>query len=86
MVGIFDDKFFMYFEDWDLSRRMHLHYKTLYYPIVSVYHGYDSGANKNLKLFKIFIKSAIHYFNKWGWFFDSQRNKVNKAVLDQFNS
>ena len=86
MVGIYDDKFFMYFEDWDLSRRMHQHYKTLYYPKVSVYHGYDSGANKNFKLFIIFIKSAIHYFNKWGWFFDSERRKVNKAVLDQFNA
>ena len=86
MVGIYDDKFFMYFEDWDLSRRMHQHYKTLYYPKVSVYHGYDSGANKNFKLFKIFIKSAIYYFNKWGWFFDIERRKVNKAVLDQFNA
>ncbi len=86
MVGTYDDRFFMYFEDWDLSRRMHQHYKTLYYPRVSVYHGYDSGANKNFKLFKIFIKSAIHYFNKWGWFFDRDRSKVNKAVLDQFNA
>lgn len=86
MVGIYDDNFFMYFEDWDLSRRMHQQYKTLYYPKVSVYHGYDSGANKNFKLFIIFIKSAIHYFNKWGWFFDSERRKVNKAVLDQFNA
>ncbi len=86
MVGTYDDRFFMYFEDWDLSRRMHQHYKTLYYPKVSVYHGYDSGANKNFKLFKIFIKSAIHYFNKWGWFFDRDRSKVNKAVLDQFNA
>ncbi len=86
MVGIYDDKFFMYFEDWDLSRRMHQNYKTLYFPKVSVYHGYDSGANKNFKLFKIFIKSAIHFFNKWGWFFDSERSKINKAVLDQFSA
>ncbi len=85
-VGIFDDKFFMYFEDWDLSRRVHRHYKTLYFPLVSVFHGYDSGANKNGKLFKIFIQSAITYFNKWGWFFDSERNKINKEALCQFDS
>ena len=84
-VGMYDDKFFMYFEDWDLSRRVHQHYKTLYFPKVSVYHGYESGANKSLKLFKIFIKSAIHYFNKWGWFFDKQRKKINSATLAQFN-
>ena len=30
--------------------------------------------------------SAITYFNKWGWLFDSERNKVNKAALAQFNA
>lgn len=83
-VGMYDDEFFMYFEDWDLSRRMHQKYKTIYYPKVSVYHGYESGANKSKKLFKIFVKSAVHYFNKWGWFFDLERRKVNKKTLDQF--
>jgi len=83
-IGMYDDTFFMYFEDWDLSRRMHKKYKTIYFPVVSVYHGYESGANKNSKLFKIFIKSAIHYFNKWGWFFDEERDKINKKALAQF--
>lgn len=83
-VGLYDDDFFMYFEDWDFSRRMHQHYKTIYFPLVSVYHGYESGANKSSKLFKIFINSAITYFNKWGWFFDSERKKINKEALSQF--
>lgn len=83
-IGLYDDNYFMYFEDWDLSRRIHLKYKTIYFPRVSVYHGYDSGANKSSKLFKIFVKSAITYFNKWGWFFDSEREKINKETLSQF--
>lgn len=83
-VGGYDDKFFMYFEDWDLSRRMHKHYKTIYFPVVSVYHGYESGANRSRKLFNIFLNSAITYFNKWGWFFDSERKKINKKSLQQF--
>ncbi|WP_202110856.1 glycosyltransferase [Flavobacterium hydrocarbonoxydans] len=83
-VGAYDDKFFMYFEDWDLSRRVHKHYKTIYFPMVSIYHGYESGANKNSKLFKIFINSAITYFNKWGWLFDSERNKINNEAISQF--
>jgi GT2 family glycosyltransferase len=83
-VGMYDDKFFMYFEDWDLSRRMHQKYKTIYFPKVSVYHGYESGANKNSRLFKIFLNSAITYFNKWGWFFDSERKEINKKALEQF--
>ena len=36
-VGMYYDAFFMYFEDWDLSRRMHQHYKTIYFPLVSVF-------------------------------------------------
>lgn len=83
-VGMYDDHFFMYFEDWDLSRRMHQRYKTIYFPAVSVYHGYDSGANKSFRLFKIFMNSAVTYFNKWGWFFDSDRKKINKRALSQF--
>jgi GT2 family glycosyltransferase len=83
-VGMYDDRFFMYFEDWDLSRRMHKKYKTIYYPKVSVYHGYESGANKSIRLFKIFIKSSFRYFNKWGWFFDEERDKINKTALAQF--
>lgn len=83
-VGLYDDSYFMYFEDWDLSRRMHQKYKTIYFPLVSVYHGYDSGANKNSKLFKIYLDSAKTYFSKWGWFFDKERKIMNKQTLGQF--
>ncbi len=84
-VGFYDDKFFMYFEDWDLSRRINQKFNTVYFPLVSVYHGYDSGANKNFKLFKIFIRSAVYYFNKWGWFFDKNRKQINLQTLSQLN-
>lgn len=83
-VGYYDEGFFMYFEDWDLSRRMNQKYSTLYFPVVSVYHGYEGGANKSFKLFKIWLKSASHYFGKWGWFFDNERVKINKNTLAQF--
>lgn len=85
-VGFYDDKFFMYFEDWDISRRINEKYKTVYYPSVSVYHGYESGANKNRKLFKIFLNSAFHYFNKWGWIIDGKRKIVNRITLNQFKN
>ena len=83
-VGMYDENFFMYFEDFDLSRRMHKKYKTLYFPEVSVIHGYEGGANKSWKLFKIFIQSMVTYFNKWGWFFDKERKQFNNATLAQF--
>lgn len=81
-VGLYDELFFMYFEDFDLSRRIHSKFKTIYYPSVSIIHGYDRGATKNFKLFKYFIKSAIIYFNKWGWFIDKERKIINTATLE----
>ncbi|WP_291051447.1 MULTISPECIES: glycosyltransferase [unclassified Empedobacter] len=85
-IGVYDDVFFMYFEDWDLSRRMNQKYKTIYYPKASVYHGYESGANKSKKLFKIFLKSFKHYFNKWGWFFDKNRRIINRKTIENVKS
>lgn len=80
-VGFFDENYFMYFEDFDISRRAMKYGNNLYYPMVSVIHGYKRGANMNLKLTKIFIQSAITYFNKWGWFIDKERVAINKATL-----
>lgn len=80
-VGLYDESFFMYFEDFDLSRRIHSAYKTIYYPNVSVIHSHERGASKSFKLFKAFMYSAIIYFNKYGWFFDRERVLINKATL-----
>lgn len=30
------------------------------------------------------IITMISYFNKWGWFFDSERRKVNKEITKQY--
>ena len=80
-IGFYDDKFFMYFEDFDLSRRIHSKYITLYYPSVSIIHAHERGAAKNFKLFRIFIRSAFTYFSKYGFIFDNERKRINKTVL-----
>jgi GT2 family glycosyltransferase len=82
-VGLFDERFFMYLEDTDLSRRIHKMAKTIYYPHVHIYHEYGKGSYKNKKLLKYHIESAIKYFNKWGWFFDKERREINKKVLSK---
>ncbi len=80
-VGLYDEKFFMYFEDFDISRRIHSKYKTIYYPLVSITHAHERGAAKSFKLFKIFLKSALIYFNKYGWLIDKERVTINRTVL-----
>lgn len=69
-VGGFDDRYFMYFEDYDLCVELKKRNKRIVYtPFSQVVHYYERGAHKNSKLFKIFLKSMFKYFNKWGWRF-----------------
>ena len=82
-IGLFDENFFMYLEDTDLNRRIHRKYKTIFYPKVSIYHEFAKESYKNKKLLYYHIKSAIYYFNKWGWFFDKERDQINKKTLKE---
>jgi GT2 family glycosyltransferase len=77
-IGFFDERFFMYMEDVDLSRRMYLHYKNIFFPEVTIFHQHARGSYKNRFLLKIHIQSAIKYFNKWGWMFDPERGRINE--------
>ncbi len=82
-VGMFDERFFMYLEDTDLSRRIHKEYATVFYPKVAIYHDYAKGSYRNFKLLRYHIQSTIKYFDKWGWFFDRERNTINKNTLNK---
>jgi GT2 family glycosyltransferase len=67
-VNGFDDRYFMYFEDYDLCLELKKRNKRIVYtPFSSVIHYYERGAHKNSNLFKIFMKSMGKFFNKWGW-------------------
>lgn len=82
-IGMFDENIFMYMEDFDLCRRFrNAGYKLIYYPEVSITHKFEKGSFKNRKLLKYHIKSAIYYFNKWGWMFDNKRRIVNKKAVN----
>ena len=83
-VGLFDEQFFLYTEDVDLSRRIHKHYRTVYYPEVTIYHHYQRGSYRNLWLTWCNINSAVRYFNKWGWANDTEREFFNKRTIQQF--
>lgn len=80
-VGLFDERFFMYPEDIDLTRRMHRHFRTVFYPEVSIIHRHEQGSYISPKLLWIHIVNMIRYFNKWGWFFDKERREINKKII-----
>ncbi|OGZ31994.1 MAG: hypothetical protein A2V69_00090 [Candidatus Portnoybacteria bacterium RBG_13_40_8] len=73
-VGLFDEGFFMYFEDADLCRRFReVDYRVVYYPRAKMVHYYHRSSKKwggLLDLFlnkytKIHIISALKYFRKY---------------------
>ncbi|MFA6129510.1 MAG: glycosyltransferase family 2 protein [Candidatus Omnitrophota bacterium] len=82
-AGVFDERFFLYFEDVDLSRRINQVSRNVYFPEAIIYHGYERGSNKSIQLFGQLILSAIRYFNKWGWFFDRERALVNAKAMNK---
>lgn len=80
-IGLFDERFFMYPEDIDITRRMHSLYNTMFYPTVSIIHAHAAESKTSKKMLWIHITNMIKYFNKWGWIFDSERKKINKKLL-----
>jgi GT2 family glycosyltransferase len=79
-VGFFDERYFMYMEDVDLCRKIGLKYKTVFYPQVSVTHGYTKGSYRDPKLLKYHLQSALKYFLKWGWIHDPERRRLNRRT------
>mgnify|MGYP000860886222 CR=1 FL=1 len=74
--NLFDERFFMYFEDVDLCRRaQQLGKKVIYHPVAQVTHDHmrDSArlpwyqAIFSDRLARIHLQSWWKYFKKWGW-------------------
>lgn len=69
-VGGFDNRYFMYLEDADLSRKVQLAgYRTVYYPYATITHFWERASYKSLRMTWVHMRSALTYFNKWGWKF-----------------
>ncbi len=80
---LFDERYFMYPEDIDLTRTIHRDYLTLYYPAVTIVHNHKKGSYHSMRLLWVHIVNMCRYFNKWGWFCDKERTAFNRQVLNE---
>ncbi|MCE5194179.1 MAG: glycosyltransferase family 2 protein [Nitrospiraceae bacterium] len=68
-LGGFDKRFFMYFEDSDLSIRAKKIVKIAYIPSVKIKHYGGYAAKKGFKHIIMFARSAVTFFRIHGWKF-----------------
>lgn len=77
IVGGFDERFFMYPEDIDLTRRIAAVGRAVYWPWAIVIHERRGESYKNLRLLWVHMVNMVRYFNKWGWWSDEERKRAN---------
>lgn len=68
-IGGFDERFFLYSEDADLTKRVNQVSRTVFCPDILVCHKWERASYKNWQMTKLHIKSLWQYFRKWGFKF-----------------
>ncbi|WP_321879297.1 glycosyltransferase family 2 protein [Paraburkholderia bannensis] len=63
----FDARYFLYFEDYDLSLRAHDVARVVYAPSVRVLHHGGGASRKGLAHIRMFVSSARKFYNRFGW-------------------
>lgn len=66
-VNGFDERYFLYFEDFALSLELGKLGKLVYLPSMKIVHYGGDAARKGIKHIAIFISSGIKFFNQYGW-------------------
>ncbi|MGR8829892.1 glycosyltransferase family 2 protein [Leuconostoc citreum] len=65
-VGGFDERYFLYMEDTDLTKSINQYGNAIFSPDFEVIHEWQRG-NHSLSGARLMITSMVKYFNKWGW-------------------
>ncbi|WP_027816691.1 glycosyltransferase family 2 protein [Paraburkholderia bannensis] len=63
----FDARYFLYFEDYDLSLRTHDVARVVYAPAVRVLHHGGGASRKGMAHIRMFAASAFKFYNRFGW-------------------
>jgi len=81
-IGGFDERFFLYFDDVDICRRIHMAgWKVLYYGGVFAHHRFHRQSASPLSpMFRVHLSSMVSYFNKYGWWFWSKLPLPEKSL------
>ena len=66
-VGGFDEDYFMYVEDADLTQKMRTRGKAYLVPQYTAIHAWHRAAHRSLKPFLWQLHSLLRYFSKWGF-------------------
>lgn len=63
----FDERYFLYFEDFDLSLRVHARGALAYLPAMHITHLGGHSARKGLGHIRMFARSGVRFYNTHGW-------------------
>ena len=66
-LGGFDSRYFLYFEDYDISMRIAKLGRIAYVPAVKIIHLGGGAARKGMHHIGLFTRSALRFFRSYGW-------------------
>ena len=66
-VGGFDESYFLYFEDYDLSMQLARKGALVEHRDIRIVHHGGDASRKGFQHIRWFVRGAARFFNRWGW-------------------